>query len=69
MALGWRVVIGIVGMSSLRMVADGHEWRWMDADERRWDVNGRRWSGWVWMDADGGAGDYQIECKGKKILT
>ena len=59
MALGWRVVIGVVGVSSL----------WMVADERRWDVNGRGWSGWVWMDTNGDASDYQIKCKGKKILT
>ena len=38
----------------------------MDADERRWDMNGRGWSRWPWMDTDGDAGDYQIECKGKK---
>ena len=50
------------------MEVDGHEWRWMDADERRWDVNGRGWSGWVWMGTNGDAGDYQIKCKGKKYL-
>ena len=45
MTLGWEVVVGVVGVSLLRMAADGHGRGWT-----RMNVDGR---GWSWMDADG----------------
>ena len=40
----------------------------MDMDGAWMAMDGVDGCGWMWMDADGGAGDYQVECNEKNYL-
>ena len=46
-------MVGVIGVSSLQIIADEHEWRQIVTDRRGWmrmDAGGR---GWTWVDVGG----------------
>ena len=73
---GWEVVVGVVGVSLLRMVVDGHEWSWMVADGLGWlrmDLDGcgwlrMEWMEWMGVDGCGWSGWVWMDADGRRWL-